>query len=91
MAALRTATVSRKTNETDIHITLTMDCAGAQAIEIDSGIGFLDHVRPPWCPNLNLPVARFKAPLSNLLKLTMELILVTLFFFIVFYAVRCIF
>ncbi|KAF9185905.1 imidazoleglycerol-phosphate dehydratase [Haplosporangium sp. Z 767] len=42
--AQRTATVARKTNETDIHITLTMDSAGAQSIEIDSGIGFLDHM-----------------------------------------------
>ncbi|KAG0347376.1 imidazoleglycerol-phosphate dehydratase [Podila minutissima] len=38
MTAVRTATVSRKTNETDISITLAMDCAGAQAIQIDSGI-----------------------------------------------------
>ncbi|KAG0082166.1 imidazoleglycerol-phosphate dehydratase [Podila epicladia] len=44
MTAVRTATVSRKTNETDINITLAMDCAGAQAIQIDSGIGFLDHM-----------------------------------------------
>ncbi|KAG0335896.1 imidazoleglycerol-phosphate dehydratase [Podila humilis] len=44
MSAIRTATVSRKTNETDIHITLTMDCAGAQNIQLDSGIGFLDHM-----------------------------------------------
>ncbi|KAF9335875.1 imidazoleglycerol-phosphate dehydratase [Podila minutissima] len=44
MTAVRTATVSRKTNETDISITLAMDCAGAQAIQIDSGIGFLDHM-----------------------------------------------
>lgn len=43
-AAQRVATVSRKTNETDIHITLAMDQAGAQSIDIDSGIGFLDHV-----------------------------------------------
>ncbi|KAF8934214.1 imidazoleglycerol-phosphate dehydratase [Haplosporangium gracile] len=43
-AAQRVATVSRKTNETDIHITLTMDQAGAQSIDIDSGIGFLDHM-----------------------------------------------
>jgi imidazoleglycerol-phosphate dehydratase len=44
MATARTATVARKTNETDIQISLSMDCAGAQVIEIDSGIGFLDHV-----------------------------------------------
>ncbi|KAF9152742.1 imidazoleglycerol-phosphate dehydratase [Linnemannia schmuckeri] len=45
MAAVqRVATVSRKTNETDIHITLAMDQAGAQSIDIDSGIGFLDHM-----------------------------------------------
>ncbi|KAF9915929.1 imidazoleglycerol-phosphate dehydratase [Linnemannia zychae] len=44
MASARTATVSRKTNETDINITLSMDSAGAQSIDIDSGIGFLDHM-----------------------------------------------
>ncbi|KAF9418677.1 imidazoleglycerol-phosphate dehydratase [Podila epigama] len=44
MTAIRSATVARKTNETDINITLAMDCAGAQAIQIDSGIGFLDHM-----------------------------------------------
>ncbi|KAF9900137.1 imidazoleglycerol-phosphate dehydratase [Linnemannia zychae] len=42
--AQRTATVTRKTNETDIHISLTMDSAGAQSIDINSGIGFLDHM-----------------------------------------------
>ncbi|KAF9929169.1 imidazoleglycerol-phosphate dehydratase [Modicella reniformis] len=41
---VRTATVARKTNETDIHITLSMDCAASQTIDIDSGIGFLDHM-----------------------------------------------
>ncbi|KAG0259726.1 imidazoleglycerol-phosphate dehydratase [Linnemannia exigua] len=42
--AQRTATVSRKTNETDIHISIAMDSAGAQSIDINSGIGFLDHM-----------------------------------------------
>ncbi|KAG0223858.1 imidazoleglycerol-phosphate dehydratase [Actinomortierella wolfii] len=42
--SLRTATVERKTNETDIKISLTMDQIGAQDINIQSGIGFLDHM-----------------------------------------------
>ncbi|KAF9160519.1 imidazoleglycerol-phosphate dehydratase [Actinomortierella ambigua] len=42
--SLRTATVERKTNETDIKISLTMDQVGAQDIDLHSGIGFLDHM-----------------------------------------------
>ncbi|KAL1917477.1 uncharacterized protein VTP21DRAFT_3870 [Calcarisporiella thermophila] len=43
--AQRTATVTRKTNETDILINLTMDTPGSkQAIDIQTGIGFLDHM-----------------------------------------------
>ncbi|KAF9972730.1 imidazoleglycerol-phosphate dehydratase [Actinomortierella ambigua] len=42
--SLRTATVERKTNETDIKISLTMDQAGTQDIDIHTGIGFLDHM-----------------------------------------------
>jgi len=45
MATVREATIARKTNETDIHITLALDNVGTQSIDIDSGIGFLDHVR----------------------------------------------
>ncbi|KAF8759042.1 Imidazoleglycerol-phosphate dehydratase [Rhizoctonia solani] len=42
----RTATVSRKTSETDIQVTLTLDCNPGltkQTIDVSTGIGFLDH------------------------------------------------
>lgn len=46
--AARTATISRKTNETQIEISINLDCTpgsqNAQVIEISTGIGFLDHV-----------------------------------------------
>ncbi|MEO8713569.1 MAG: imidazoleglycerol-phosphate dehydratase HisB [Acetobacteraceae bacterium] len=38
----RTATLTRTTTETDI--TLTLDLDGSGAAEVDSGIGFLDHM-----------------------------------------------
>lgn len=44
----RTATIKRKTNETEIDISINLDCqpgsANAQVIDISTGIGFLDHV-----------------------------------------------
>jgi hypothetical protein len=46
----RTATVERKTSETEISCTINLDhdpAAGKQAIDVFTGIGFLDHVRSP--------------------------------------------
>jgi imidazoleglycerol-phosphate dehydratase len=46
----RTATVERKTSETQITCTLSLDNepgVKAQVIEVHTGIGFLDHVREP--------------------------------------------
>ncbi|CAE6450890.1 unnamed protein product [Rhizoctonia solani] len=43
----RTATISRKTSETDIQVTLTLDCnpgLSKQVIDVSTGIGFLDHM-----------------------------------------------
>lgn len=39
---MRTATIDRKTAETDIHLTLKLDGSGTSVI--DSGCGFLDHM-----------------------------------------------
>ncbi|MBE6780427.1 MAG: imidazoleglycerol-phosphate dehydratase HisB [Ruminococcaceae bacterium] len=39
---MRTATINRKTNETEISLTLTLDGTGKS--EINSGCGFLDHM-----------------------------------------------
>lgn len=45
----RTASVSRKTNETQIEVSINLDCgsgfASEQVIDVSTGIGFLDHVR----------------------------------------------
>lgn len=61
-SSIRTATVTRKTAETDISCTLTLDHAPGtkQVIEVSTGIGFLDHVRhsrqspppPPFAEHL---------------------------------------
>jgi len=44
----RQASVTRKTNETEIEVIIDLDCAPgsnkAQTIEISTGIGFLDHM-----------------------------------------------
>lgn len=39
---MRTAFISRKTNETDIYIELNLDGSGQH--DIDTGVGFLDHM-----------------------------------------------
>ncbi|KAI0006054.1 ribosomal protein S5 domain 2-type protein [Russula compacta] len=45
--AVRTAAISRKTNETDIQVYINLDCqpgsASQQIIDVTTGIGFLDH------------------------------------------------
>ena len=60
MAEARVATVSRKTNETDIHVDLNLDAVPGsgitQVIKVNTGIGFLDHVtRFALHLNLSLP------------------------------------
>ncbi|KAI0035728.1 IGPD-domain-containing protein [Vararia minispora EC-137] len=46
--AARTATIHRKTNETEIEVSINLDCqpgsSNAQLIDISTGIGFLDHM-----------------------------------------------
>ena len=39
---MRTATIARKTNETEIALTLTLD--GGREYENDTGCGFLNHM-----------------------------------------------
>ena len=39
---MRTATIARKTAETDIRLTLNLDGSGCS--EVHSGVGFLDHM-----------------------------------------------
>jgi imidazoleglycerol phosphate dehydratase HisB len=46
----RTASVERKTSETQITCSITLDndpLANTQTIEVSTGIGFLDHVGGP--------------------------------------------
>ncbi|CDS12200.1 Putative Imidazoleglycerol-phosphatedehydratase [Lichtheimia ramosa] len=40
----RTASISRKTNETDIQVAINLDGKFDQQISVDTGIGFLDHM-----------------------------------------------
>ncbi|TFY82288.1 hypothetical protein EWM64_g1727 [Hericium alpestre] len=58
--AERRATISRKTNETEIEISINLDCqpgsASQQVIDISTGIGFLDHISPD--PRIRLPVVQ---------------------------------
>jgi hypothetical protein len=46
--SIRKASVDRKTNETNIQVSVQLDHEAdeAQKIEVKTGIGFLDHVRP---------------------------------------------
>lgn len=39
---MRTATISRKTNETDVALSINLD--GTGSYKIDTGVGFLDHM-----------------------------------------------
>ena len=39
---MRTATINRRTGETDIHLTLALD--GGGVAEVTTGVGFLDHM-----------------------------------------------
>ena len=41
-AAMRKATIERKTNETEIRVELAVDGKGRS--EVETGIGFLDHL-----------------------------------------------
>ncbi|CAG8790966.1 5334_t:CDS:2 [Racocetra persica] len=44
MSTARTSTITRKTNETDINVYLHLDSIESQSIDIDTGIGFLNHM-----------------------------------------------
>ncbi|KAI8331288.1 Imidazoleglycerol-phosphate dehydratase-domain-containing protein [Blakeslea trispora] len=44
MSEARTATLERKTNETDIKVSINLDDKYDQKIHVDTGIGFLDHM-----------------------------------------------
>ena len=46
---MRNATLTRKTKETDIAMTLTLDCVGKGGLEGTSGIGFFDHMLNSFC------------------------------------------
>lgn len=44
---IRSATIERKTRETSVSAVLTLDGRGES--DIDSGLGFLDHMLSSWC------------------------------------------
>lgn len=46
---MRTAILSRKTKETDIKMSLTLDKLGCGKLEGGSGIGFFDHMLNSFC------------------------------------------
>ena len=46
MSRTRTASVARKTKETSVELTLSLD-GGGEEIEVKTGVGFYDHVSPP--------------------------------------------
>jgi imidazoleglycerol phosphate dehydratase HisB len=52
--SVRTATVARKTNETDIEVTVSLD--GSGQIDIATGIGFLDHMLGTLCKHARFDV-----------------------------------
>jgi imidazoleglycerol phosphate dehydratase HisB len=56
--SVRSSQISRKTNETDIQIELTLHTNSIDALnhDISTGIGFLDHV--------SLPITRFNNSLT---------------------------
>lgn len=49
--AARQASITRKTNETQIEVSINLDCGPGsntvQMIDVSTGIGFLDHVCEP--------------------------------------------
>lgn len=49
----RTASLDRKTNETDIKVSINLDDKFDQKININTGIGFLDHVSINWCVRIS--------------------------------------
>ncbi len=52
--AARTASITRKTNETDIELTLSLD--GTGQADVATGIGFLDHMLATLCKHARFDV-----------------------------------